>query len=42
LPLPEACSNLLGALAAYLRDDHGYLGTSELRAIKQSPAGEAS
>jgi hypothetical protein len=34
--------SLLGALGAYLRDDHGYLGTSELRAIRQRPTEEAS
>jgi len=35
-------ASLGGALAAYLRDDHGYLGKSELRAIRQRPAEEAS
>ena len=34
--------SLLGALAAYLRDDHGYMGTRELRAIKQRPTEEGS
>ncbi len=33
---------MVGGLDTYLRDDHGYLGTNELRAIRQRPTEETS